>query len=48
MQSSMLRLPVLHTGMRQLLLCKTSCRGLPVGLGRGSGLSMHAMWALPW
>ena len=38
-QSSILRLPVPHTAMRQLLLFRTGCHGLPVDLGRGSGVA---------
>ena len=39
MQSSILRLPISHTAMRQLFLLRTSCHGLPVDLGRGSGVA---------
>ena len=39
MQSSTLRLPVLHTAMRQLLLFRIGCHGLPDDLGRGSGVA---------
>ena len=34
-----LRLPISHTAMRQLLLFRTGCPGLAVDLGRGSGIA---------
>ena len=52
MQSSISRLPVSHTAMRQVLLFRIGCHGLTVKLGRGNGVAradracMHAMWAL--
>ena len=33
MQSSISRMPVSHTTMRRMLVFRTSCHGLPVGLG---------------
>ena len=39
LQSSTLRLPVSHTAMRQLLSFRTGCHGLPIDLGRGSGVA---------
>ena len=38
-QSSILRLPVLHAAMRQLLVLRTGCHRFPVDLGRGSGVA---------
>ena len=38
MQPSILRLPVSHTAMRQLLLVRPGCHGFPGDLGRGSGI----------
>ena len=52
MQSSILRLPISHTAMLQLFLLRTSCHGLPVDLGRGSGVARadraYMLWELPW
>ena len=46
MQSSTLRLPVSHTAMRQLLLFRTGCYGLPVDLGSGVAKADRACVAL--
>ena len=37
--ATILRLPISHTAMRQLLLFRTGCHGLAVDLGRGSGIA---------